>query len=105
MPDPLEFPLEVGVTTLSPTYGASVPRHPSRYRIRTQRYEVTLVADGNSTVLGRCTVAKTGAQSFKVRLGFPLTFPPEDCRFWGAFTVGEDGVATLESVYLVVRGH
>src|SRR5260370_40850541 len=106
MAQALQFPLEVGVTTQTPVYGPATPADVKRYRIRSEPYDVTLVYPGYDDVVGTCEVRKVGPETFVVRPNFNLAFPAEDVRFWGGFSVDEEGIATLENVYLVpVIGH
>jgi hypothetical protein len=101
MPQAVQFPLKIGVTTHAPVYADTAPRQIRRYRVRAEPYEVTLVYPGYDEVVGTCEVVKTGAQSFAVRPKFAIAFASSEARFWGGFSVDESGTATLENVYLV----
>lgn len=97
-----EYPLKVGVVTHAPTYESSPPRGVVGYRIRSRDYDVVFSEPNRNETIGTARVIQTGPESFTVRLHFPLAFPPEKCRFWGAFSVGADRIAVLDDVYLVV---
>lgn len=102
MPAEMEYLLKVGVVTHAPTYEPRPPRGVVGYRIRSRDYDVVFSERNRNETIGKARVIQTGPESFKVRLRFPLAFPAEKCRFWGAFSVGPDRIAVLDDVYLVV---
>jgi hypothetical protein len=99
----LEYPLEIGVVTHTPTYDGSANGPIKRYIVKSHDYDITLAKPGSLERIGSAKVIQDAPEAFRVRLHFPIAFPANDARFWGAFSVDEDGVATLESIYLVVR--
>lgn len=103
MPTQVNYPLEIGVVTHAPTYEATSQKAVSRYQVKSRDYDVLLLDGSRTERIGSAKVTQTGPASFELRLHSPLAFQPEDSRFWGAFNVDEDGVATLDSVYLVIR--
>jgi hypothetical protein len=96
------FPLHIGVVTHAPTYGQETPKDVKRYRVRSASYDVVLFNPGERGVIGKCLVVRKDREEYLVKPQFRITFRPGEFKFWGAFTVDESGVATLEGVYLVV---
>jgi hypothetical protein len=97
-----EFPLKFGMAT-HVTYEAR-PKPIVSYRIDpARRYEVRLMLPTGSELAGTAHVEQRGPEDIVVRPDFIINFPPDDCKFYGGFSVNETGMATLETVYLVVK--
>ena len=103
MPTQTSYPLEIGVVSNAPTYEATVQKVVSRYRVRSGDYDVLLLDGNRAERIGSGKVTQTSPATFELKLHSPLVLQTRDSRFWGAFNVDDDGVATLESVYLVIR--
>jgi hypothetical protein len=56
-----------------------------------------------SEIAGGAHVEQRGPEDIVVRPDFLINFPIEDCKFYGAFSVNETGIATLDTIYLVVK--
>jgi hypothetical protein len=96
------FQLLIGVLTHAPTYGQTTPRDVKEYKLRQGPYEVVLFNPEPSGVIGSADVKRDGSDRFRVRPHFHVAKKLENGKFWGAFTVDEGGVATLDTIYLVV---
>jgi hypothetical protein len=99
------FPLRIGLVGHPASYGEPQPRETTGFRVDPDRarYEVSMFVGGTLEEVGPCEVHHLGGDQFTVRPEFTVSFPWDDCKFWGAFRADEAGMATLESVYLVVR--
>jgi hypothetical protein len=105
MGDEPDFPLLIGVLTHAPTYSQTTPREVKEYKLRQGSYEVILFNPGPGGVIGSADVKKDGHDTFRVRPHFRIAKTLENGKFWGAFTVDEGGIATLDAIYLVVPTH
>jgi hypothetical protein len=95
----------IGVVSYPATWGDQAAAPPvARYEADPDRdYPVTLTTTTLRASVDTGKVVQHG-QSFTVIPNFVIGFDPDDCTFYGTFSVDEESVATLDEILLVVRG-